>query len=179
MLSITERSSDPEESSKRPIIIVSARVHPGETISSYMMHGFLDFILSDVVEAKLLRKAFVFKVIPMLNPDGVIEGNYRCSLAGCDLNRRYIDTDNLLHPTIAALKDMISSLQSQKREILFIFDLHGHSKNKNVFFYGCDVLLQSERQLKSSLQMFSPEEVQNQQVFSRLFPKILSNISNS
>lgn len=25
----------------------------------------------------------------MLNPDGVINGNYRCSLAGCDLNRRW------------------------------------------------------------------------------------------
>jgi murein tripeptide amidase MpaA len=25
----------------------------------------------------------------MLNPDGVIVGNYRTSMAGCDLNRRY------------------------------------------------------------------------------------------
>jgi hypothetical protein len=25
----------------------------------------------------------------MLNPDGVINGNYRCSLAGVDLNRRW------------------------------------------------------------------------------------------
>jgi murein tripeptide amidase MpaA len=25
----------------------------------------------------------------MLNPDGVINGNYRCSLAGADLNRRW------------------------------------------------------------------------------------------
>ena len=40
-------------------------------------------------EASLLRRNFVFKVIPMLNPDGVINGNYRCSLAGCDMNRRW------------------------------------------------------------------------------------------
>ena len=39
-------------------------------------------------EAKLLRDNFVFKIIPMLNPDGVINGNYRCNLAGVDLNRR-------------------------------------------------------------------------------------------
>ena len=32
---------------------------------------------------------FIFKIIPMLNPDGVIVGNYRCSLAGRDLNRNY------------------------------------------------------------------------------------------
>jgi len=36
-----------------------------------------------------LRDNFVFKVIPMLNPDGVIVGNYRCSLSGLDLNRQW------------------------------------------------------------------------------------------
>jgi len=27
------------------------------------------------------------QIVPMLNPDGVINGSYRCSLAGVDLNR--------------------------------------------------------------------------------------------
>lgn len=40
-------------------------------------------------EAEFLREKCVFKVIPMMNPDGVVHGNYRCSLAGCDLNRRW------------------------------------------------------------------------------------------
>jgi len=51
------------------------------------MEGFLEFIVSNDKDAKALREAYVFKVIPMLNPDGVIVGNYRCSLAGHDLNR--------------------------------------------------------------------------------------------
>ena len=38
---------------------------------------------------QLLRDTFIFKIVPMLNPDGVIVGNYRCSLAGRDLNRSY------------------------------------------------------------------------------------------
>jgi murein tripeptide amidase MpaA len=29
----------------------------------------------------------------MVNPDGVILGNYRTGMAGCDLNREFIDTD--------------------------------------------------------------------------------------
>lgn len=50
----------------------------------------MDFLTSlDDPEAILLRENFVFKLIQMLNPDGVINGNYRCSLAGCDLNRRW------------------------------------------------------------------------------------------
>lgn len=36
----------------------------------------------------------------MLNPDGVIAGNYRCSLAGVDLNRTYRDPPKELYPTI-------------------------------------------------------------------------------
>jgi murein tripeptide amidase MpaA len=51
------------------------------------MEGFLEFIISNDSEAKDLRDLFVFKIVPMLNPDGVIVGNYRCSLTGLDLNR--------------------------------------------------------------------------------------------
>jgi len=55
------------------------------------MEGFIEFILSNAKEARHLRDIFVFKIVPMLNPDGVIVGNYRCSLAGLDLNRQYIN----------------------------------------------------------------------------------------
>jgi murein tripeptide amidase MpaA len=51
------------------------------------MEGFLEFIVGNEREAKVLRDTFVFKIVPMLNPDGVIVGNYRCSLTGLDLNR--------------------------------------------------------------------------------------------
>ena len=57
-------------------------------MGSYKMKGIIDFLLSNDKYAVKLRRNFVFKIIPMLNPDGVINGNYRCSLAGCDLNRR-------------------------------------------------------------------------------------------
>jgi murein tripeptide amidase MpaA len=50
--------------------------------------GLLDFLTSDQPTAVSLRSSFIFKLVPMLNPDGVVNGNYRCSLAGCDLNRQ-------------------------------------------------------------------------------------------
>jgi len=40
-------------------------------------------------EAKILRKSFVFKIIPMINPDGVVFGNYRTSFLGKDMNRMF------------------------------------------------------------------------------------------
>ena len=56
-----------------------------------MMKGVLDYLTSDSLQAVALREKFVFKIVPMLNPDGVIVGNYRCSLAGGDLNRQVQD----------------------------------------------------------------------------------------
>jgi murein tripeptide amidase MpaA len=52
------------------------------------MESVLDFLTGPQEEAKELRDNFIFKVVPMLNPDGVICGNYRCNLAGVDLNRQ-------------------------------------------------------------------------------------------
>ena len=52
------------------------------------MNGFIKFILSqNDARAAALRAKYVFKLVPMLNVDGVVVGNYRCSLAGVDLNR--------------------------------------------------------------------------------------------
>lgn len=117
-------------------IIISARVHPGESNSSHVMQGFLDFILSERTDAKLLRKYFVFKIIPMLNPDGVIYGNYRCSLLGVDLNRKWINPNKYLHPTVYYTKQLFKLTQDERRIQLYV-DLHGHSRKKNAFFYGC------------------------------------------
>lgn len=32
---------------------------------------------------------FIFYIVPMLNPDGVIAGNFRTSYSGKDLNRQF------------------------------------------------------------------------------------------
>jgi len=111
-------------------------VHPGETNSSYMMQGAVDFLLSDCKEAKLLRRHFVFKVVPMLNPDGVIYGNYRCSLIGVDLNRRWRSPNKHLHPTIYYAKRLFQMF-SELHEVVLYCDMHGHSMKKNVFMYAC------------------------------------------
>lgn len=43
----------------------------------------------------------------MLNPDGVIQGNHRCNLAGVDLNRVWDHPNKQLHPTIYHAKGII------------------------------------------------------------------------
>jgi cytosolic carboxypeptidase protein 2/3 len=100
------------------------------------MKGLLTYLLSDTQEAKLLRSHFIFYIIPMLNPDGVKYGNYRCSLLGVDLNRKWIAPNRFLQPTIFYAKQLVRMI-SEEREILMYCDLHGHSRKQNVFMYGC------------------------------------------
>lgn len=76
-----------------------------------MMWGVINFLTDpDSEEARILRENFVFKIIPMLNPDGVINGNYRSSLAGCDLNRRWKTPSESIHPTIFHTKNLVKEL---------------------------------------------------------------------
>ncbi len=82
MLIVTNFTSAPEDIAVRKAIILTSRVHPGESNASFVMDGVLDFLVSDDEKAQFLRNTYVFKIIPMLNPDGVIVGNYRCSLSG-------------------------------------------------------------------------------------------------
>jgi cytosolic carboxypeptidase protein 2/3 len=81
MVIITNFSSKPEDIALRKAVVITSRVHPGESNSSFIMQGILDFLVSDDEGARYLRNNFVFKIVPMLNPDGVIVGNYRCSLS--------------------------------------------------------------------------------------------------
>jgi murein tripeptide amidase MpaA len=66
-----------EVDKKKEGVVLTARIHPGESIASFMMKGIIDFLVSSDPQAIELRDKFVFKIIPMLNPDGVINGNYR------------------------------------------------------------------------------------------------------
>ena len=81
-------------------VLINSRVHPGETNASFLVEGIINFLLSNTEEASSLRKVFVFKIIPMLNVDGVINGHYRCSMLGVDLNRWWKHPSPVLHPPI-------------------------------------------------------------------------------
>lgn len=96
ILTVTE--DHPFQELDKPYIVLTARIHPGETVSSFVCNGILEFLLSGSTKAKKLRQSFIFKIIPMMNPDGVIHGNYRSNISGFDLNRKWENPSKHYHP---------------------------------------------------------------------------------
>ena len=101
-----------------------------------MFQGMVDFLTGPTEKARELRRRFVFKVVPMLNPDGVINGNYRCSLAGCDLNRMWHDPSKKFNPTIFYTK--------QVRCFQFILFERNYKSIINVCVFFCGLSFWSE-----------------------------------
>uniref|UniRef100_A0A8C0KPB0 Peptidase M14 domain-containing protein n=1 Tax=Canis lupus dingo TaxID=286419 RepID=A0A8C0KPB0_CANLU len=125
------------EGAEKKVVFITGRVHPGETPSSFVCQGIIDFLISQHPIAHVLREHLVFKIAPMLNPDGVYLGNYRCSLMGFDLNRHWLDPSPWAHPTLHGVKQLIIQMYNDpKTSLEFYIDIHAHSTMMNGFMYG-------------------------------------------
>ncbi|XP_031426873.1 cytosolic carboxypeptidase 1 isoform X2 [Clupea harengus] len=156
----------------RPVVFLTGRVHPGETNASWVMKGTLEFLTGSSPLAQSLRACFLFKVIPMLNPDGVINGNHRCSLSGEDLNRQWQHPIPDLHPTIYHAKGLLQYLNAIQRAPLVFCDYHGHSRKKNVFMYGCSV-----KETVWQTNINAPSCELHEDLGYRTLPKLLSQLA--
>lgn len=100
---------------------IIGRQHPGEAMASWWMQGFIGRLLDDADPAvrSLLAKASL-RVVPMMNPDGVVRGHLRTNAAGVDLNRAWANPNPRRAPEVACVrKRMLEVLPD------FCLDVHG------------------------------------------------------
>src|SRR3546814_5882297 len=71
----------------REVLLVLGRQHPPETTGTQALMGFVDELAADSLLARDFRERTLVIVLPLLNPDGVVEGNWRGNINGQDLNR--------------------------------------------------------------------------------------------
>ena len=136
MIIITDFNDNFDVLANKKAIILTARVHPGESNSSIIIQALIEYLLSNDKKVDYLRKNFIFKIIPMLNPDGVIRGNFRMNSVGKDLNRMWMDENLDNSPSVFYTHKMIQKTLNS-RQIFFFCDFHGHSNKYNYFLYSC------------------------------------------
>lgn len=77
-----------------------------------MMEGVINYVMNlyknPPSDIKQLVNKTTFKIVPMVNPDGVIHGNTRCEITGVDPNRMWKKPVKRLCPAIVAIKKAIS-----------------------------------------------------------------------
>ena len=117
IVALTSTKSD----GKKLIVIVS-RQHPPE-VSGYMaMTEFVETLLGNSPVAKSFAKNYELVIIPMLNPDGVDEGNWRHNFGGVDLNRDWTD---FKQPEIKSVSDyLLAKVKNQDAKVHFALDFH-------------------------------------------------------
>ena len=106
---------------KFKVWIISGQ-HPGETINSWILNGFIKRILER--KNKLFSK-YTFYIIPNANPDGNVRGHWYVTSSGINLNRDWKKNNSV---EVTAIKKCIDKIGYH-----LVFDIHGDEGSKNHF----------------------------------------------
>ncbi|MCK6489509.1 MAG: M14-type cytosolic carboxypeptidase [Planctomycetes bacterium] len=113
--------SDPAvpEDGKREVLLMSLQ-HDLETSGAHALEGFLRFLLGDDPRAAALRRAFVVRAVPVMDPDGIDQGNLYCPVG--NMNRQWgLGTT----PEVAAVEKLVQDLAARGRRLELFMDFHG------------------------------------------------------
>jgi hypothetical protein len=118
-------------------IFITTRVHPAETPGSFIQQGFLK-VLMDFNNPRSIAffENFVLVLVPILNPDGVVRGHYRCDTKARDLNRFYQPQDMSDLPGPNTVIQVSKYLSADGRLFAYI-DKHAHSNFDSAFLISC------------------------------------------
>jgi dienelactone hydrolase len=98
------------------------RQHAWESGTSWVAEGAIRFLLSPAAEP--IRRASVFKILPMCDPDGVALGGVRFNVKGYDLNRNWDVVDPQSMPEIAAQRRAILDWVDSGKPVDLFLALH-------------------------------------------------------
>lgn len=113
---------------------IVGRQHPGESMASWWMEGFLARLLDPAdALARALRDRATLYVVPLMNPDGAFRGHLRTNAGGADLNRQWAE------PSLERSPEVYAVLQAMDQTgVDLCLDVHGDEALPYVFFSGAE-----------------------------------------
>jgi hypothetical protein len=119
--------------SSRDLVVILGRQHPPEITGSLALMAFVDTLAEESEAARRFRRRFQVLVVPLMNPDGVELGHWRCNLNGIDLNR---DWAKFSQPETRCVREEIQRLVSVGKRPSLLLDFH--STDHDVFYTQAD-----------------------------------------
>ncbi|MBM4006411.1 MAG: peptidase M14 [Planctomycetes bacterium] len=115
-------------------VIIIGRQHPPEVTGSIGLMAFMDRVMDESEISSAFRKKFRVVTVPLVNPDGVHEGQWRSTLGAVDSNR---DWHDFSQPETTAVRDAILAIQKRPDTRLFLL-LDFHTTSKDIFYLPPD-----------------------------------------
>lgn len=112
---------------KAEVVFLLGRQHPPEVTGALAMQHFVDTVFADTPLAGAFRERFALVLLPLINPDGVVEGYWRHNTGGVDLNRDWGPFTQPETQAVARLLDSIDALPMQPRLML---DFHSTQESR-------------------------------------------------
>ena len=113
---------------------IIGRQHPGESMASWWMEGFVDRLLDpDDALARSLRTRATLAIVPCMNPDGVRRGHLRNNAAGANLNRRWHAPSAEESPEVLAVLS-----EMDRTGVDLCLDVHGDEELPYNFLAGAE-----------------------------------------
>ncbi len=131
-LIIDKHPNDARED-KLPIWVV-ARQHPGESMASWWIEGWLDRLLDeDDASSRALRRKSIIHVMPNMNPDGSFRGHLRTNAVGSNLNREWVAPSMDKSPEV-----FLTLAEMDKTGVHLALDIHGDEALPYNFIAGTE-----------------------------------------
>ncbi|MDH5621953.1 MAG: M14 family metallopeptidase, partial [Gammaproteobacteria bacterium] len=102
---------------------------PPEVSGAFAFFAFYETLVADSELANRFRDRYQVLAVPLLNPDGVVGGNWRHNLGNTDLNR---DWGPFEQPETRLIRDLLDRLDAEGRHVRVFLDFH--STAENVFY---------------------------------------------
>jgi predicted deacylase len=117
---------------KPEAIVLLGRQHPAEVPGAIAMREFLDVVLGSSDLAREFRSRFMLLIVPLLNPDGVANGNARHNSGLADLNR---DWGPFTQPETQSVAAVLEQLEERGIEPRLMLDFHATKMTPTMVFY--------------------------------------------
>ena len=116
-----------EKNINNPYILILGRQHPPEVTGAFAMRGFINQLLNKNSLSDSFLKNYNILFVPLMNPDGVMNGYWRYNENKKDLNR---DWGIFIQPETDAVNKKLIELKNKKLALFIDF----HSTFKNLFY---------------------------------------------